>query len=154
MDIKAHISPERPNRYDVTFTPEEANVISAAYSEEVYERASKANSSNEFAATTAMWGDKKSRKINVDEESVASIDGVLKRFHERTLEVVAELPEITGVPAFINEHIGLRQTLGAAAAKLAEEFTGLVVTEKDAADILTMPEAKGRRYPRKRRLFR
>jgi hypothetical protein len=154
MDIKPITSPELPNRYEVTFTPEETKVVSAAYTEEVYERASKGNSSEEFANTVATWGDKKSRNIKVDEESVASVEGVLKRFHERTPCVVADLPEITGVPAFRNEDIGLRQTLGAAAAQLAEELTRLVITEKDVADIRTMPEAKGRPSHRKRRLFR
>jgi hypothetical protein len=131
MDFNHNTNRQYQHKYEVILNPEEANVFSAAYAEEVYERARMGQSSDEFAVTVAAWDGRVSQNIYI--WSTEHVTGVLKRFDERTLGIVASLPETTLVPPFRNRDISLRQKLGAAAAQLAKKLAD----EQTALDLVT-----------------
>jgi hypothetical protein len=146
MDFRLNSDAQYTNRYHVTFSPDEAEAVSAAYSEHVHELAVKGNSGSisDFATSVASWKCNPNQLKSVYTNSVGSINEVLNAFFERTADVIAELPDTTLVPAFRNKDIGLRQALGEKATQLAEELAQNQATLETVSELRELPETHER----------
>ncbi len=55
MEFGRNTNPDYPHPYVITFTPDESQTATAAYSEEVYRQAEAGRQSQDFLANIATW---------------------------------------------------------------------------------------------------
>jgi hypothetical protein len=121
--------------FEVDFSAEESQTISAAYAERIHELSCMGNSSQikDFDSLVASWNTGKDNVIYLS--TVAPINAVLTNFSDRTAEVIAELPDITGVPAYRNKDIAIRYKLGDRAIRIAQELANHQATYEPKIDL-------------------
>lgn len=119
--------PERPFR--ITFEGDEVDVVRAAYRELIHNLASRGNtgSISEYETVVAGWEEGGDRAVII--QNFVDITERLDEFHENTDEAIAEITEVTAVPAYANEHIHKRYMLGKMALQLADDVRAAATLE-------------------------
>jgi len=121
----------------LTFAGDEIQLMAAVYTETMYVRALRANSSSISPndAWIANWVRQEARTVRAANHN--SIADVLREFHERTDDAMTEIPQAVGAPAFRCRDLVERFRLGAKALELAEEIehkAAQVLLEAQTAD--------------------
>lgn len=134
-------NPEHP--LAMTFEGDEVEIVRAVFREYIYSLAShgNTNSISAFDANVAGWETGQDRVVHVQDHM--EMTDRLDAFHDGTGEAIAEIAEVTGVPAHANEYLHERYLLGELAFKLAEDIrewaelgTSTSRIEAEFADIL------------------
>jgi len=117
--------------YKLTFNEHETETVRAAYREHMYYLALKGNagSMSEYEAHISGWEEDGQPK-SIRPLSPSSVAEVLDDFSERTEEVIATIPETTGIAAFQSDDIGERLRLGRLAAGLATELKEIEIKQE------------------------